>query len=51
MKNKILVIEDDGSILNLIAAVLEKAGYTVQTCIDGKEGIETFRTRQFDLVA
>ena len=50
MQRKILVLEDDGATRNIIAAVLEKAGYTVQSCADGKEGIESFRARQFDLV-
>jgi CheY-like chemotaxis protein len=50
MPKKILVLEDDGATRNLLAALLEKAGYAVQTCVNGKEGIEVFRARTFDLV-
>jgi two-component system chemotaxis response regulator CheY len=50
MQKKILMLEDDGATRNLFAAILEKAGFAVQTCADGKEGIESFRARKFDLV-
>ena len=50
MKNKILVMEDDASIRILLGAILKKAGYHVHACVNGKEGIEAFRTGQFDLV-
>lgn len=50
MQTMILVMDDDAATRKFIALILEHAGYAVQTCANGKEGIEAFRTRQFDLV-
>lgn len=43
MAKKILIIEDEISIQNIVRAFLEDAGYTVYGAGDGLEGIETFR--------
>jgi len=50
LKLKILVIEDDQTMREGIAIVLQKAGYTVQTAEDGHAGAQLFREIQPDLV-
>ena len=40
MKNKILVIDDERSIADIIKFNLEKEGYTVDTAYDGEEGMD-----------
>ena len=50
MAKKILIIEDEISIQNIVRAFLEDAGYTVYGAGDGLEGIETFRRCNPDLV-
>ena len=50
MPKTILVIEDEGSIRNIIKAFLEDAGYTVILAADGLEGMEQFRKYRPDLV-
>ncbi|GAB2594962.1 response regulator transcription factor [Microlunatus antarcticus] len=39
-----VVIEDDADIRNLLAAILDQAGFTCHTCESGAEGIEAVRT-------
>ncbi len=46
----ILIIEDERDLLDLIAFNLEREGYRVLTAQDGKEGLETARTRYPDLI-
>ncbi len=50
MKLKILVIEDDQTMREGIATVLQKTGYAVQTAADGHAGAQLFREIQPDLV-
>jgi len=47
---KILVIDDDPDILESISAVLSSEGFNVLTAIDGKVGVEKFRSEKPDLV-
>lgn len=47
---RILVIEDDTSLNSLICEVLQNEGYTVDTCIDGEEGLSYILTNSHDLV-
>jgi|SRR6266850_2955359 len=47
---KILVIDDDPGIRNLIDSALKAAGYRVVTAANGKEGLREFATARFDLV-
>lgn len=47
---KILVIEDEPQILEIIKAFLEENGYKVTGAVDGVEGIEAFNRETFDLV-
>lgn len=47
---KILVIEDDPNILDIVTFNLQKEGYDVTAAADGEEGILLFAARRFDLV-
>ena len=47
---KILVVDDDKKIVELIALYLKKDGYQVLTAYDGKQAIELTRRRQPDLI-
>ena len=40
MKNKILIIEDDKIIKNIIEFLLKKEGYEMEFAYDGLEGIK-----------
>jgi DNA-binding response OmpR family regulator len=46
----ILVIEDEKDILDILEIILLKAGYKVETALDGQKGIKKFDNGQFDLV-
>ena len=50
MATKILVIDDDLNICDLLQMYLEKEGYEVRTANDGVEGINTFKTYEPDMV-
>lgn len=50
MSKTILVIEDEASIATLIQYNLEKAGYNVIICYDGKEGLDAALTKNPDLI-
>lgn len=47
---KILVIDDEQSILDLVTAYLEKEGYTFRTATDGRAGLEIARRFKPDLL-
>ena len=48
---RILLIEDDKSIRNIIALVLKSLGHNVEVAEDGEKGIELFSKKgRFDLV-
>ena len=46
----ILVVDDQSSVLELLRAVLESDGHTVDTAGDGESGVEKLRTGFHDLV-
>lgn len=50
MANKILVVDDEQTMLNTVRAYLEQEGYTVQTAVNGRAALQTFRSFQPDLV-
>lgn len=50
MKKRILVIEDDLSIQELIVEFLSSEGYTVDYANDGIEGISKFKEHKYDLI-
>jgi PAS domain S-box-containing protein len=47
---KILVMDNESQVRNLIQYVLTKKGHTVDTAVNGREGVKLFREKQFDLV-
>ncbi len=47
---RILVIEDDDSIRNLIEKFMTKDGYEVETAENGAVGIKMIGSRQYDLL-
>ncbi len=48
--NRILVVEDDVHISDIVVYILEKNGFSVETAADGKAGLASFRRRPPDLV-
>lgn len=50
MAKRILVVDDEASILELIHVNLEDAGYEVVDPADGPEALEIFRSHRLDLV-
>lgn len=50
MANKILVVDDDLNICELLKLYLENDGYTVFTANDGQEAVNTFLNKTPDLV-
>lgn len=50
MALKVLVCDDERHIVRLIQVNLERAGYTVVTAFDGKEGLEKIRSEKPNMV-
>ena len=50
MTSKILIIDDEQSILNLVTAYLRPEGYELQTARDGRSGLQLARTFKPDLI-
>ncbi|WP_286909863.1 response regulator transcription factor [Clostridium sp. UBA1652] len=48
--NKILIIEDEERVAEILKAYLEKAGYEVFTAINGRSGLDIFKEKEFNLV-
>jgi len=49
-EKRILVVEDSITSRMLIKSILEGAGYSVKTAVDGSEAYTTLKTGEFDLV-
>ncbi|MGB5989313.1 MAG: response regulator transcription factor [Marinifilaceae bacterium] len=49
MTHKILLVEDDPSFGSVLKSYLELSEYSVVHCINGAEGLETFKKEHFDL--
>jgi DNA-binding response OmpR family regulator len=47
---RLLVIEDDQRIANLLRQGLEEEGYQVVVASDGRSGLDLGRTEQFDMI-
>jgi len=47
---KILVVEDDPGISRLVRRALEQAGYTVDTAVDGKSGLDMAQNDNYSLL-
>ena len=50
MKRTVLVIDDDGDILQMIKAMLDDAGYDVISVGDARHGLSKLESRPVDLV-
>src|SRR3990172_10556474 len=50
MPKKILIVDDEEDIVNLVRMILEDAGYQVAASTDGKEALVKLQTTNFDLV-
>lgn len=50
MRKKILVVEDDADLVDLMAFNLKKAGYAIGTAMDGVEGLKKARSLLPDLI-
>lgn len=50
MKQKILIVDDEENILNLIDYNVRNAGYETSKAIDGKEALSLFEKEEFDLI-
>lgn len=50
MAKRILVIEDDANVMKLTKTMLDIAGYTTISAIDGRQGVEFARTVNPDLI-
>ena len=49
-KPKILVVDDELSIVEVLRALLKREGYSVKTASDGEEALEALRKDKFDLM-
>lgn len=47
---KILIVEDDRQIANLLSIALSKVGYDIFVCYSGNETLEKLKDRLFDLI-
>ena len=47
---KVLVVDDDKTIVSLLEHVLSRKGYSVSVAYDGKEGLAAARTEKPDLI-
>ena len=50
MNKRILIVDDEDDILNLVRLILEDAGYECETARNGKEGLSAIQQQNFDLV-
>lgn len=50
MAHKILVVDDELTLLNTVQAYLKQEGYTVQTAVNGRDALHIFHTFQPDLI-
>ncbi len=50
LKNKILVIEDDKNLREIVCEYLRSVNYYVEGAEDGKEGLDKFNDKKFDLI-
>jgi CheY-like chemotaxis protein len=47
---KVLVIDDEPSLLRLFKKILAKAGFRVETAVSGDEGLKKYHNGQYDVV-
>ena len=49
-KKKILIIDDEGDLVRLLALRLQKFGFLVDVALDGEQGLEQIRSFRPDLI-
>src|SRR5271155_240023 len=49
-KEKILVVDDEEAIREVVSTLLEAQGYRCRTCVNGRMALESFRSEAADLV-
>lgn len=47
---RVLIIEDDNEVREYLESLMERSGYETATAVNGKEGVDLFRTTPVDLV-
>lgn len=47
---RLLIVEDEKQICDMVAKSLYAAGYEVDTCYDGKEALECILSENYDLI-
>ena len=47
---RLLIVEDEKKICDMVAKSLYAAGYEVDTCYDGKEALECILSENYDLI-
>ena len=50
MAKTILAVDDSGSLRKMLVFTLKAAGYQVTEAVDGRDGLDKARQKQFDLV-
>ncbi len=50
MAKKIMIVDDEESLIELVTAVLEQEGYEIITAMNGEEALEKLRTEKPDLI-
>ena len=50
IKKRLLVIDDEKNMRHMLRALLEKAGYIVETAVDGETGLACIQADEFDFV-
>lgn len=50
MAKKILIIEDEELMLNLLEKKLKAVGYDIATAVNGQDGLDLLKRQSFDLV-
>ncbi|HUN66593.1 MAG TPA: response regulator [Bacteroidota bacterium] len=49
MKTRLLVVDDEDDLRDLLTQVLTKTGYEIKTASDGEEAIRILKTNEFDV--
>lgn len=47
---RVLAVDDNEDILNLISLIVESMGHTLELAHDGHQGLELLRSKEYDLV-
>lgn len=47
---KLIIVEDDPFLLSILAEKLKEAGFSIETAIDGEDGLDKIKSGNFDLV-